>query len=277
MQDLIEYPIEDGSTSPDMSGPTLSGSIGMQRASFPMDGDYSTIDEARAGFAALEEALRAANDRRAIFVGAYLTITSAMGEAIEAGEFIDAAWARSYLLHFARLYIEAFRAFENGDLEHVPIAWRVAFELSARGEGMALQHLLLGVNAHINHDLAIALMRSGIDPDRPMRYDDHTGVNQVLKRTVNALQDHVERYYSPALHYFDEIFGHWDEEFSCLMVDRARETAWTHCLDLVDCSCEEDEAVVIRRIDDHAGALARVIAAPHASPLNLYMAVRTCF
>jgi hypothetical protein len=277
MQDLIQYPIEDGPTPGDEAGPTLSGSIAMQRPSFPMDGDYSTIDGARAGFAALEEALRAANDRRAIFVGAYLTITSAMGEAIEAGQFMDGPWVRSYLLHFARLYIEAFRAFEHGDLEHVPTAWRVAFELSARGEGMAIQHLLLGVNAHINHDLAIALVRSGIDPDRPMRYDDHTGVNEVLKRTTNTLQDHVERLYSPALYFLDEVFGQWDEEFSCLMVDKARETAWVHCLDLVGCSCEEDEAVVMRRIDDHSGALARLIAAPYASPLNLIRAMRTSF
>ena len=240
-------------------------------------GNFSTIDEARAGFATLEAALRAANDRRAIFVGAYLTITSALQEAIDEGEFLDAVWARSYLLHFAQLYMEAFRAFEQGDLDHVPTAWRVAFELSAKGEGLALQHLLLGVNAHINNDLAIALMRCGIDPNRPMRYEDHNSVNEVLKRTVNALQDHVERYYSPALYYFDEIFGHWDEQFSCLMVERARETAWVHCLDLVGCSCEQDQAAVIRRIDDHAGALARLIAAPHASPLSLYMAVRTCF
>lgn len=277
MQDRNEYPIEDVSTSGDEAGPALSGSIGMQRRSFPMDGDYATVDEVRAGFAALEEALRAANDRRAIFVGAYLTITLAMGEAIEAGQFMDGPWVRSYLLNFAQLYMEAFRAFEHGDLEHVPTAWRVSFELSARGEGTALQHLLLGINAHINHDLAIALVRAGIDPDRSMRYDDHTGVNEVLKRTTNTMQDHVERLYSPALHFLDEVFGQWDEELSCLMVDRAREIAWSHCLDLIDCSCEEEEAVVMRRIEDHSGALARLIAAPHASPLNLIMAVRTSF
>jgi hypothetical protein len=247
------------------------------RSPLPLDGDYSTPGEARASFAALEEALRAANDRRAIFVGAYLTITSALDEAIQAGEFKDGPWVRNYLLHFARLYIEALRAFERGELEHVPSAWRVAFELSARGEGMVIQHLLLGVNAHINHDLALALWRAGIDPDRPMRYDDHTGVNEVLKRAVNALQDHVERVYSPALRFLDEVFGQWDEEFSCLMVDKARETAWNHCLDLVECGCEEDQAVVLRRIDDHAGAFARLIAEPHSSPLNLILAMRTAF
>jgi hypothetical protein len=257
--------------------PLLSGADGTVRITFHMDGDYSTPAAARAGFAALEEELRAANDRRAIFVGAYLTITSAMDEAIEAGEFRDGPWVQSYLVNFAQLYMEAFRAFEQGDLEHVPTAWRVAFELSANGEGLAIQHLLLGVNAHINHDLAIALMRSGIDPDRPMRYDDHTGVNEVLKRTANTLQEHVERLYSPALRILDEIFGQWDEEFSCLMVDRARESAWAHCLDLVGCTCEDDEAAVMRRIDEHAGALAHLIATPHASPINLIRAVRTSF
>jgi hypothetical protein len=276
MKHIRELPTDyEGRIPSDGDAPNPWGST--LHVFLPLEVDYSTVDQARAGLVALDDALRAANVRRAVFVGAYLTITSAMNEAIEAGEFMDAAWARSYLLHFVQLYMESFRAFEQGDLDHVPTAWRVAFELSAKGEGLTLQHLLLGVNAHINNDLAIALMRSGIDPDRPMRYDDHTNVNEVLKRTVNALQDHVERYYSPALHYFDEILGNWDEEFSCLMVDKARETAWAHCLDLVDCSCEEDEAVVMRRIDDHAGALARVIATPHASPLSLFMAVRTCF
>ena len=219
-------------------------------------GSYATVEEAVAGLTALEEAFRLSNDRRGVFAGAYITITSAMQQSINAGQFEDNEWVRQYLLQFVRLYVDALNSFDQGDLERVPAAWRIAFDLSARGEGMVIQHLLLGVNAHINHDLAIALVRAGIDPDRPVRYNDHTGVNDVLRRAANTLQDHVERLYSPALHFLDEIFGQWDEDFACLLVDRARETAWRHCLALVECSCEEDRAAVLREIDGHAGALA---------------------
>jgi hypothetical protein len=247
------------------------------QALVPPEGGYASAEEAVAGLTALEEAFRLSNDRRAVFVGAYITITSAMQQSISTGQFEDNEWVGQYLLQFVRLYMEALNAFDRGDLEHVPSAWRIAFDLSARGEGSVIQHLLLGVNAHINHDLAVALLRAGIDPDRPIRYNDHTGVNDVLKRTVNALQDHVERLYSPALHFLDELLGQWDEEFACLMVDRARETAWRHCLALVECSCDEDRAVVLRNIDDHAGALAELIARPYASPLYLMEAVRSSF
>jgi hypothetical protein len=243
----------------------------------PMDGDYATVEEALAGLTALEQSFRVSNDRRAVFIGAYIAITAAMQQAIGTGEFKDDIWVRQYLLHFVRLYMKALNAFEQGDLEHVPAAWRVAFQLSSKGEGLVIQHLLLGVNAHINHDLAIALMGAGIDPDRPMRYNDHTGVNEVLKRAANSLQDHVERLYAPSLHILDQLLGHWDEDFACLMVDKARETAWHHCLALADCATEEDREAVLHRIDEHAGALAELIAQPYTSPLHLFQSVRTAF
>lgn len=239
------------------------------------DSSYTTVEEALARLTAIEQFYREANDRRAVFVGAYIAITAAMIQAIEEGRFRDAHWVRSYLVQFSYLYLEALAAFERGALDDVPEAWRVAFELSASGEGLVLQHLLLGVNAHINHDLAFALMRAGIDPERSVRYDDHSAVNEVLKRATDALQDHVERFYSPALYFLDELFGHWDEELSTRVVAGSREKAWEYCLDLVGCSCAEDEAVVRRRIDQHAGSIARLIARPYTSPLDLIEFMRS--
>jgi hypothetical protein len=247
------------------------------RALIPLDGDYSTVEGALAGFTALEQSFRQAEDRRAVFIGAYIVITSAMKQAIEAGQFKDSDWTRRYLVNFARLYIEALNAFERGDNERVPRAWRTAFELSRKNEGFVIQHLLLGVNAHINYDLAISLSRAGIDPDRPLRYDDHTGVNEVLKHAANNLQEHVERFYSPALYVLDKLWGHWDEEIATIMVDRARETAWHHCLALVECTCDDDRSAVLDRIDRHAGAFAELIARPYTTPLDLITAIRTCF
>ena len=56
-------------------------------APVPLEGSYATIEEALAGLTALEEAFRVSNDRRAIFVGAYITITSAMQQTIGTGQF----------------------------------------------------------------------------------------------------------------------------------------------------------------------------------------------
>jgi hypothetical protein len=237
------------------------------------DFELNTLDDVVNCFTTLERRFNEARDKRAVFATAYLTITRAMKSGIESGRFGDDDWVGIYLRSFARLYVEALRDYEEGDLARVPRAWRVAFDLGAAREGLIIQHLVLGINAHVNHDLPIALANAGIDPQRPRRYDDHTSVNVVLGATLDALQDHVERLYSPVLRLFDNLLGRWDDEFSFTMVKNAREHAWLACLDLVEARDEDERALARRRVDDASGELAEMIARPLRNIPNLLVSL----
>ncbi len=234
------------------------------------DFELNTLDDVVSCFSTLERKFNEKQDKRAIFTTAYLTITRAMKEAIEARRFGDDEWVDIYLRSFARLYMEALRAYEEGNMERVPRAWRVAFDLAAAREGLVIQHLVLGINAHVNHDLPFALVNAGIDPDRPRRYDDHTSVNLVLGATLDALQDHVERLYSPVLRLFDNILGRWDDEFSFMMVRNARENAWQACLQLVGAQSDDEREVARQQVNEASGALAEMIVRPLSNVSTLF-------
>jgi len=55
---------------------------------------------------------------------------------------------------FARMYLEAF------DAAIKPGAWRPAFAARSDSTVAGIQHVLAGMNAHINRDLAIAIVRT---------------------------------------------------------------------------------------------------------------------
>ena len=59
---------------------------------------------------------------------------------------------------FANFYIDAFEQYQNNQV--ITRSWKFAFETSERWWPIVLQHLLLGMNAHINLDLGVAAART---------------------------------------------------------------------------------------------------------------------
>src|SRR4030065_45099 len=93
-----------------------------------------------------------ASDQRAIFLTCYLMMTRNMLSAISQHEFNDAAWVDQLLHRFAEYYFVALEAYEQ-DPAAAPSVWRLAHNTTQDPSALALQNLLLGVNAHINYDL----------------------------------------------------------------------------------------------------------------------------
>jgi Family of unknown function (DUF5995) len=229
---------------------------------------YETIDDVVESLSAVERLLRERRDRRAVFASAYLAITLAVREKSGAGFFDDNEWVRRYDVAFADLYRRALHDFELGRYEAVPRAWRFSFETSLSGDSLVLQDLLLGINAHINHDLALALDAVSIDP-RDRRHRDHTRVNDVLAAATDALQDRIARAYAPALRVLDRVAGRLDEELAGFSVRAAREACWVSALSLANVRDEGEKTAVRRRLDRDASVLARLVLSsiPAGTPL----------
>lgn len=234
-----------------------------------LEAPYATIEDVIDGLAAVERVMRGRRDRRAVFAAAYLEITRAIARGVRReGFFLDPEWVLEYDVAFANLYRQALLDFERGEIARVPKAWRFSFETSASGDGLVLQDLLLGVNAHINHDLALTLFGVGVDP-RDGRHADHTRVNDVLNATVDALQERVARAYAPALAVLDRVAGRLDEEIAGFSVAKAREASWRGALSLANARDDAEREGVRRGLDDNSAVLARLIlsALPHGTPL----------
>jgi hypothetical protein len=240
----------------------------------PLDVAYTSLDEAFNGLSQIERAFRQQHDRRAIFVTAYLVITDAIRRSIAEQRFADNAWAERYTVSFANLYRQALLDFERQNRAAVPKAWRIAFESAIDNRGLALQDLVLGINAHINYDLALALHEVTIDPDRSQRYADHTAVNLILRAAVDRLQDQICRVYAPILRVLDFAGGSLDEELACFSVAKARESAWTTAVALANARNDQEHTGLRTNLNDRAGVMARLILSPNPLYPWLFGALR---
>lgn len=207
----------------------------------------------------------AAGDRRAVFLDCYRLMTVNMLAALEAGEFEDREWVHALLHRFAGYYFEALDAYDAGD-PVCPAVWQQAHD-AARDPGPgALQNLLLGVNAHINYDLVLALVEM-LDTEWPAlpeearrrRYRDHGRVNTIIGRTVDTVQDQVIAGREPELELVDRLFGRLDEWLASRLITRWRETVWQRAVDLLDTPDALEREGLRRRVEDDTLSRSRAI------------------
>src|SRR5215207_3554416 len=114
----------------------------------------------------------------AAFALLYQRTTEGIRGALRAGAFTDRPLWNQVTTAFGRYYLDALRAWRRGDRRHAPQAWRMAFRAAEREQVSTLGDLVLGINAHINRDLAFVYFRLGAK-----NREDHLFVDTVLART----------------------------------------------------------------------------------------------
>jgi hypothetical protein len=106
----------------------------------------------------------------------YLRTTEGMRDANNAGEFSDPQfWDTEVIPTFADYYLDAYAAWKHGDQRQVDPAWRIAFRADP-ARLPCTQLLYLGINAHVNNDLAFMIEELGAR----YTYPDHQHVDDVL-------------------------------------------------------------------------------------------------
>ncbi len=200
----------------------------------------------------------AAHDRRAIFLGCYVLMTRNMLDAIDAGRFHDNEWVNRLLHRFADYYFAALDRFEQDELS-APPAWKLAFDATRDEEVMTLQHLLLGVNAHINFDLIFSLndlllpeWAAATPEQREQRHADHELVNRIIGETVDAVQDQVVDKFSPWVKIFDKMLGPVDEWLTSHLISHWREDVWNAAVRYVEATDEDTRAELRQQIEHTA-------------------------
>jgi Family of unknown function (DUF5995) len=154
------------------------------------------IDQLIARMEALLAPLEARGDPGRYFLATYLRTTRAVKEELARGGFRDPEWVERWDVAFADLYLDALEAAEAG--RRPPEPWAVAFGAAEGDRLPPLRHVLLGMNAHINYDLAQSLVAviSEAEFDDPQvlagRRADHEHIDQVLVSRVGAEDSELE-------------------------------------------------------------------------------------
>ena len=140
--------------------------------------------------------LQAAGDPGRFFLATYLRTTRAVAEELDRGRFRDPEWVERWDVAFADLYLDALEDAQAG--RRPPGPWAVAFGAGDRDGLPPLRHVLLGMNAHINYDLAQSLLavipeRQFEDPELlASRHADHEHIDHVLVARVGAEDTELE-------------------------------------------------------------------------------------
>jgi hypothetical protein len=145
--------------------------------------------------------LQVAGDPGRFFLATYLRTTRAVAEELGRGRFRDPEWVERWDVAFADLYLDALEDAQAG--RRPPGPWAVAFGAGDRDGLPPLRHVLLGMNAHINYDLAQSLLavipeRQFEDPELlASRHADHEHIDQVLVARVGAEDTELEALSGP--------------------------------------------------------------------------------
>lgn len=213
---------------------------------------------------ALADRWERAQDGRAAFTRCYARMTEAMLAQLEDGEFGDPTWVRRWLERFADYFFEAAGAYEAGGPE-VPEVWRFAFDAARRPETGVLARVMLGINAHINYDLMLALadvLEDGWEEVgeqvQQNRRSDFERVNDVIVRTVDVVQDEVVEREEPVLRLVDLVLGPLDEWLASRLILGWRDRVWAETMRRLSTPGHADREVHRREVEDRALAQARL-------------------
>jgi hypothetical protein len=134
------------------------------------------------------DALLPNNDGLKWFNKLYLMVTQEIDGQPPATAWSDAAWLTRLDVVFAGFYFAAIASFLSNDPE-TPSSWDALFEARGSPNIDRIQFGLAGMNAHINHDLALALVKTDIEMNlqpalQSPEHDDYQRVNGILAQVL---------------------------------------------------------------------------------------------
>ena len=184
----------------------------------------TSVDEAVDRINALTAWL-APHDGMSPFNTMYLSVIKAIREATTTGYFTNSTFLDQLDVSFVNRYFDAYNRSVSG--VPLPRCWDVLWSLRDSTRHVPLQFALAGMNAHINHDLVLALVETftalDADPRDPVLVADFNRVNDIL----GALEPEMRRtYQNDMMQRVDELLGTVDDRFDRWSIAAAREAAW---------------------------------------------------
>lgn len=200
----------------------------------------------------IRDVCRAEGSRNGYFAAMYSRVTAAVQRRADAGRFNDARRMEAFVARFARRYTDAYWAHAAG--QPASRAWALAFTTADTSGPLVVQHLGLGMNAHINLDLGVVAAEVAVDesatatpgePSASLRAD-FMAINDVLFELVERCQQAVVAA-SPLLGVADTLMASTDDDLTRFSLTVARAGAWQFARDLTGSPHQEWAAMIDAR------------------------------
>ena len=197
-------------------------------------------------------------DRNGYFSALYTLMTGRVAQGLRLGRFSNPVRLEALTCHFAMRYLDAFEAHERG--APAPRCWAAAFDAGSHWRPIILQHLLLGMNAHINFDLGIAAAEVSDGHDLASLESDFDEINVVLAELLSDVQDRLARV-SPWMGILDRLGGRTDDAVVNFSMRHARDAAWRVASQFAPLPADGRQ-VAEADLDARIAHFARVVARP---------------
>jgi hypothetical protein len=183
----------------------------------------ATIDEVIVRLDQIIDYCSAHDSPAAYFAVLYKKVTSSVRDRIAQNGFEDGARMERLDVRFANRYLAAFDEWMAG--KSMTGSWTVAFQSVSKRRCIVLQHLLIGMNAHINLDLGVAtcevmegVMLEDIHPD-------FNAINSVLAAMTGNIKACLTKI-NPLMKLLDVDIFNVDDMLVNFSIDVARDGAW---------------------------------------------------
>jgi len=208
--------------------------------------------------------------RTGYFAGLYRRVTIAVRDQIDS--FEDPARLQRLDVIFATRYLDALAAWQaKGPLSS---CWQVAFTATQSSQPIILQHLLLGMNAHINLDLGVAAARTAPGDALPTLRGDFLRINMLLGGLVNTVVAELSEV-SPLIGLVARVIGgQGDDEIANFGLGAARDFAW-HVAESLAPLPVALQAPKIAVLDKIVAAFARHLVRPDELLAAAYRVIRS--
>lgn len=192
------------------------------------------------------------------FAALYKRMTMAVAEGIRTGVFEDGARMEKLDVLFAKRYLDAYAAFCGG--QACTRSWRFVFTACESNDLTVIQHLLLGINTHINLDLAIAAAQVSEGVEVALLENDFNKINTLISSLIDDVQACLSKVWFP-MRWLTRISNERHVPVINFSIDRARTASWANAV-LLTAMTRQQQALYIQQMDGIVLALAQQIQTP---------------
>lgn len=192
------------------------------------------------------------------FAVLYKKMTLAVQDAMSKGQFDNNSRMEQLIVNFANYYLRAWHAYQQK--QTCCNAWQQVFAACDQKSLIVLQHLILGINTHINLDLAKAAEQTSPGDAIYDLQSDFEKINDIIATLAQEVQTCLEKVWWP-LKFLTDISNNRHKAVLNFSIDNARKASWANAV-AISLVAGEPKAYHLKCMEDMVIALTKKIINP---------------
>lgn len=218
----------------------------------------------------IEQQCESSKSKAGYFAALYKRMTSAVMENINAGNFEDGPRMEKLDIIFAQRYLNAYTSYFSKAA--CSGSWKSVFDSCTDDSLIVLQHLLLGVNTHINLDLAIAAAEVAPGNTIYALHNDFNRINTLIGSLIGDIQECLSEVWFP-MRVLTKIANDRQIVVLNFSIDKARDASWANAVLLANMN-DAQKTIYINQMDISVSILSNKIKSPGFATGFMLRAIR---